>query len=164
MKLHKDSHVDHGLTAKQLAHVLLTFESREAFFKETITLPDDLGTVPCALFGPIMGDKAIPSFLVEMKPRGERKYPSRVITRFDPVGTDWIKLGTKIVNARRTVNTLTVIGGPHDDHERGQLACILYTAFGGPITPREPGDPTLSDPTEIEESIAFWSEHALVVL
>lgn len=156
MRLHKDSHIDHGLTARQLAHVLLLFAGRDAFFKETITLPDDLGTVPCALFGPIMGDEPIPSFLVEMKSRGTRAYSSRMLSRFDPVGTDWIKLGTKHLSTKRTVNTLTVIAGPHDGYP-----CVLYTTFGGPIAPKESGDSTLCDATEIAESIAFWSEHAL---
>lgn len=164
MKLHKESHLDHGLTARQLAHVLLMFADRDAFFIETITLPDELGQVPCALFGPIMGDDAIPSLLVEMKPRGDRKYSSRVISKFDPVGTDWIRLGTKHLSTKRTVNTLTVIAGPYDG-EAGILytgePCILYTAFGGPITPKEPNDPTLADDKR-EESIAFWAEHALV--
>jgi hypothetical protein len=154
MKLHKDSHLDHGLSAQQLAHVLLMFEGRDGFFTETITLPEELGTVPCALFGPCMGDKPIPSFVVEMQQRGDRSYKSRVIT----IGTD----GAKILDMKRRVNTLSVIAGPHDGHP-----CVLYTVFGGPIAPREPGDPTHSDGTAkgraaLAESIAFWAEHALV--
>jgi hypothetical protein len=39
--------------------------------------------------------------------------------------------------------------------------CMLYTAFGGPLAPKEPGDPTLKD-SEREESEKFWSQHALV--
>jgi hypothetical protein len=39
-------------------------------------------------------------------------------------------------------------------------ACILYTAFGGPLTPKEPGDATLSG-EERQESFKFWSQHAL---
>lgn len=37
---------------------------------------------------------------------------------------------------------------------------ILYTAFGGPLAPREPGDPDLPA-EERAESEAFWAEHAL---
>jgi hypothetical protein len=36
--------------------------------------------------------------------------------------------------------------------------CILYTAFGGPAAPQEPGDPGCKDP---EKSTTFWRDHAL---
>lgn len=42
--------------------------------------------------------------------------------------------------------------------EQDQLNC--YTAFGGPLAPKEPGDPTLK-PEERAKSEAFWREHAL---
>jgi hypothetical protein len=39
---------------------------------------------------------------------------------------------------------------------------ILYTAFGGPAAPREPGDPSLDgNEAGLAESKAFWAEHAL---
>lgn len=158
MRLHKDSHVDHKMTAAQLAHVLLMFEDRGSFFIETIELPPALGDVPCGLFGPIMGDPPIPSALVEMRRRGDRKYDSRMISVFDPVGTDWIKLGGKHLNTReRCSRLLTVIAGPYKEH-----ACVLYTAFGGPVAPKEPGDLSDVDTEETRaKSIAFWAEHAL---
>jgi hypothetical protein len=146
MKLHKESHVDHGLSGAQLAHVLLAFDGRDAFFKETITLPESLGTVPCGLYGPIMGDPPIADVDTIREKRGERAYKSRML-RSGRLGYDIIQ-GT----TRRT-NTLTVIGGPHDGNP-----CILYTVFGGPSAPQEPGDPNCKD---IEGSASFWSEHAL---
>lgn len=48
---HPVSHVDHGLTEVQLKYILDQFADRQAFFIETIELPDDLGTVPCGLYG-----------------------------------------------------------------------------------------------------------------
>ena len=56
---HNDSHIDHGLTEGQLRYLLDRFADRNAFFLETIELPDQLGTVPCGLYGPIMGDPPI---------------------------------------------------------------------------------------------------------
>ncbi len=46
MRLHADSHLDHGLTPNQLAHILVLFQDRASFFIETITLPEDLGRGP----------------------------------------------------------------------------------------------------------------------
>jgi hypothetical protein len=39
--------------------------------------------------------------------------------------------------------------------------CVLYTAYGGPQAPREPGDPAIKDFAEQAASEIFWSEHAL---
>jgi hypothetical protein len=46
MKLHPDSHVDHGLSAAQVDYLLERFAGRSTFFVETIDLPDALGTTP----------------------------------------------------------------------------------------------------------------------
>ena len=53
---------------------------------------------------------------------------------------------------------MTVVAGPHDGHP-----CVLYTAYGGPIAPREPWDPALTDTLGIDlaASLTFWREHAL---
>jgi len=71
--------------------------------------------------------------------RGSRKWPSRVVSA-----------------PMRPVRTVSVIAGP-DDHGN---ACVLYTAFGGPTTPREPGDTSMND-EQVAESKAFWAQHAL---
>jgi hypothetical protein len=133
---HPDSHVDHGLTEAQLQHLLECFADRSGFFVETITLPSDLGTVPCGLYGPAMGDPAIREDEITHARRGERAWDSRLID-----------LPT------RQQHEVTVIAGPHDGH-----ACVLYTAFGGPAAPQEPGDPGCKDPST---SAAFWRQHAL---
>ena len=133
---HHDSHVDHNLTEEQLRYLLDRFADRNAFFLETIELPEQLGTVPCGLYGPIMGDPPIAETEVLHEQRGTRAWTSRLIER-----------------PTRPTRKVTVIAGPHDGN-----ACILYTAFGGPASPQEPGDPGCKDPVA---SAAFWREHAL---
>lgn len=212
---HHDSHIDHHLTEAQLRYLLDRFADRNAFFLETIELPEtialpehdcdtaishdvkiisppyraargarscvQLGTVPCGLWGPIMGDPPIDEAEVQHAPRGNRAWTSRLVDR----------------PARQT-RAVTVIAGPHEEKcprcgGSGECisldiqspqptkspygsnpmtyacsdcagtgtkrhACILYTAFGGPAAPQEPGDPGCKDPAA---SAAFWQEHAL---
>ena len=45
---------------------------------------------------------------------------------------------------------------PCDEH-----ACILYTSYGGPKAPREPGDLTIESWEAIVEAREFWAQHAL---
>ena len=165
MKRHKESHLDHALTDAQVAHVMKLFADRESFFIETITLPPELGTVPCGLYGPLVGDPPIGELEVTYAARGARAWSSRLVD-LPP----------------RQQHEVTVIAGPHEepcwhcdgsggvgewkaripcgtcDHGKVAHACILYTAFGGPTAPQEPGDPGCKDP---EESATFWREHAL---
>jgi len=131
-----ESHVDHGLTEAQLRYLFDRFADRNGFFIETIELPEQLGTVPCGLHGPLMGDAPIIETEVLRQVRGDRTWQSRLVDR-----------------APRQVRTVTVIAGPH-----GDLPCVLYTAFGGPLAPQEPGDPGCRDLTA---SLAFWDQHAL---
>jgi hypothetical protein len=161
---HAASHVDHGLTEGQLRYLLDRFADRSAFFLETIELPEDLGTVPCGLYGPLMGDAPIGEADVSYVPRGTRAWTSRLVER-----------------PTRPTRKVTVIAGPHGEpcpqcttsawnilHRAacptcggvGEVkhACVLYTAFGGPASPQEPGDPDCKDP---EASAAFWRTHAL---
>jgi hypothetical protein len=145
VKITKDSHLDHGLTGAQIAHLLKLFADRTAFFIETVTLPEGLGTVPCGLFGPVMGDPPVDERRVEMVARGSRAYPSRVFRQ-----------GCVETQRQRSVRTLTVIAGPHEGE-----ACILYTAFGGPIAPKELADPTIKE-QDLPASREFWAQHALV--
>ena len=161
---HRDSHVDHNLTEDQLRYLLDRFADRNAFFLETIELPDQLGSVPCGLWGPIMDDPPIEETEVHHEHRGTRAWTSRLVER-----------------PTRPTRMITVIAGPHEEtctrcNGDGQIgswkaaipcscnagkivyACVLYTAFGGPASPQEPGDPGCKDPVA---SAAFWREHAL---
>lgn len=130
------SHLDHGLTVAQLAHVLKLFADRDSFFVETVELPEELGTVPCGLYGPAMGDDPVAESEVTYAVRGERKGESRLCDR-----------------PTRQVRQLSVIAGPD-----GDTPCVLYTAFGGPVSPREPFD---APEDQVADSQAFWAEHAL---
>jgi hypothetical protein len=133
---HTDSHLDHALTEAQVEHLLATFAERAEFFIATIELPLDLGTVPCGLWGPAMGDEPVSPAEVHYAPRGTRAYSSRLCDR-----------------PARPTRTVTVIAGPHDGHP-----CVLFTAFGGPPTPQEPDDPECKDPIASRQ---FWVQHAL---
>lgn len=133
---HPDSHVDHHLTKDQLRYLLDRFADRGSFFLETVELPEDLGTVPCGLWGPIMGDAPIGEAEICYEHRGARAWTSRLVAR-----------------PTRPTRLVTVIAGPHSEHP-----CVLYTAFGGPSAPQELGDPGCKDPAA---SAAFWREHAL---
>lgn len=150
LEITEDSHVDHGLTPAMLEHIKRRFADREEFFIQTIELPakDDgspayLGDVECALVGPALGFDPITDEdeIVNYVVRPGRKWASRVV--------EW---GRK----ERTL-LVTVIAGPHGDRP-----CVLYTAYGGPLAPREPGDPAIASWDELEASRRFWSEHALV--
>lgn len=134
----KAGHLDHGLTMEQLRWVLETFGDRSEFFIETVEMPENLGTLPCALYGPLMGDEPITDEQVHLRVRLGREWPSRMVER--PV---------------RGTRKVTIIAGPH-----AGLPCVLYTIYGGPPAPREVDDPDLPE-ADREEAKAFWSEHAL---
>ena len=138
MKISKDSHLDHGLNQPQIDFLLARFAGRETFFIETVSLPAELGTVPCGLYGPMMGDTPVQETEVEYGVRGERAYKSRLVAR-----------------PARATDQVTVIAGPHEGE-----ACVLYTAFGGPRAPQEFDDPRLSAENR-DMSGKFWDEHAL---
>lgn len=137
MRITADSHTDHSLAVEHWDFVMATFGDREAFFVETVELPVHLPALKCGLYGPMMGDAAVPDRVCEMRRRGSREYTSRMCPM-----------------PPRETRQLTVVGGPH----KGE--CILYTAFGGPPTIKEPGDPTLKD-DDRADSVAFWATHAL---
>ncbi len=61
-----------------------------------------------------------------------------------------------VARPNRPTRTLTVIAGPSDGK-----ACVLYTSYGGPCAPREPGDPGIPNWEGVQEARAFWAEHAL---
>lgn len=140
LTIHKESHLDHGLTQPQIDWLLSRYAGANAFFKETVELPEELGTVPCALMGPIVGDMPIPESEVYYRRRESRDWESRCIEVAYP----------------RKSRKVTIVAGPHDGQE-----CIIYTVYGGPEAPQEPGDPNCRDK---EVSAKFWSEHALGVV
>lgn len=139
VKIVKESHMDHNLTINIQEVLEKYFSKKEGFFIETIDLKEKAGM--CALYGPAMGDAPVAGPAddeVFYHVRGERAYKSRLV--------NW---------APRESNLITVIAGPY-----GEEPCVLYTAFAGPLAPKEPGDPSLKE-EEREASEAFWAEHAL---
>ena len=138
MIITKESHLDHGLTKRQVEYIARKYEKRNAFFIDEFRLPPHLGTVESGLYGPLVGDPQITEDVVTYQNRGNRKGPSRLIA-LPPRKQKWV----------------TVIGGPSDSGE-----IILYTAYGGPLAPREPWD-VEHDPKLHAESLGFWAEHAL---
>ncbi len=137
------------------------FGDRNAFFKETFELPPEFGTVPCALVGPAVGMPPISEDDVYYIIRGGRKIASRMWSGpIDPSFTPSVGDAPRyLAPIQPQVRMLTVIAGPHKDEP-----CVLYTAYGGPLAPRSPGDNDIASWEELLESREFWSKHALIEL
>ena len=134
-----DSHLDHSLTDQQRAYVLMLCGDKDGFFIQTITLPTELGTAPCALLGPLTGGDPVKEGDVFYTKRGDRAGESRMIAS-PPAQTALV----------------TIVAGPH-----GDMTCVLYTMYAGPAAPREPWDKTLETDEQKSESTEFWAQHAL---
>ena len=55
-------HADHGITKEQLAFIqdmVAGPQTNDGFFIQQVVIPQELGTVPCAIHGPVMGDKPV---------------------------------------------------------------------------------------------------------
>jgi len=150
------SHLDHGLDVGHVRFILERFAHETAFTLATVELPPSLADLPCALRGPTVGNVAVPDDEVVLRVRNGRAWPSRMM-----------RMGYALMNkpghvswAPMYVRQLTVIMGPAG---LGSETVALYTAYAGPVAPREPGDPSLaSDHGALAASVAFWAEHALV--
>jgi hypothetical protein len=158
---HADSHVDHNLTSQQLDFVLAQDPSLHGTGPVrvfTIQMPESLGCLPCGLYGPLCGDKPVREAQVFYATRGERKGESRLMkdgVSPHPSGVDALTLSAPYPT--RPSRLVTIVAGPHDGHP-----WVLFTAYGGPLAPKEPFDFEDDDSSEqAQESRAFWSEHAL---
>lgn len=153
------SHLDHGLTDEQREFIVAYFSARTEFFIETIELPPSLGIVACNLHGPATGGAPVPEAHVHYGIRGARRHASRLIGFDEPTPS----LATRLV----TVIAGPVLSVPKIPEEAGESVlatsepCVLYTAYGGPQAPREPGDAAIASWDELLESRAFWAQHAL---
>ena len=141
-------HKDHGINDDQWAFVRLEIMSRlykgmirsDKVFKLSLEIPNYLGTVPCGLHGPAMMDDPILDSEVTMKARGDREWKDRLIDR-----------------PTREVKYVQVIGSNFTDSD-GKNWVLIFTCYGGPLSPQNPDDPSNEDP---DAARAFWSEHAL---
>ena len=137
------SHLDHGLELNQRSYALAMIRKGRAilkvgkwgdgFYIASVKLPSDLGTVPCALRGPSVGDEPIADSDTFQGVRNGRPNASRL---------------TRLPAGQSDTLTAIVIGGN------------LATMYGGPLAPREPNDPEIPE-NELEAATAFWAEHAL---
>lgn len=129
-------HGDHDIPPGLIAWVV----ARQAPGLFAVTV-DTEREYPCGLFGPAMGDNPIEDGEVTLVKRSPDRPPSRLVPY-----------------PRRTRGKITVIGA------RGATVATsqVFTAYGGPLAPREPGDPSLVEGSpEHAESVAFWAQHAL---
>ncbi len=128
-------HDDHGLTPEHKAIAALWLQGTpEGFFISTVMMPEGM-TLPCGLYGPIMGDRAVQPWDVKYKARGDRAWSDRLVDR--PYRQD---------------ERMTMIGVREGD------SVTLYTVYGGPAAPQNPFDPSCKDQWESAE---FWTQHAL---
>lgn len=136
LEITSDSHTDHGLTPAHLDWLTKAIEERnppEGVSVLEFEIPPHLSPLETALVSDV------PESLVYYAIRGKRKCASRLVDR--PLAS------TRIC---------TAIVGPNVN-----IPFVLYTAYGGPAAPREPGDPDLVKEEDWKASKAFWSTHAL---
>lgn len=136
----KNSCLDQGISQETVARILKDIGDPSADKSGSRIvlsrkLPDGQ-MVPCRLYGPAVGDPPVQEGEVVHNRQEGREYISRLIAK-----------------PARQSDTLTLVAGPRDGNP-----LVLFTAFGGPATPPEPGDPECKD---VAASTKFWAEHAL---
>lgn len=136
-------HADHGLTAAHYEWLRDVLQDRTGFFLLPLEIPEDLPSLSCGLYGPSMGDAPVPEEAVSYQIRGNRRCASRLIDEPPRPGRYCIVIGT---------------GGS------GTGDITVWTAYGSlapVVAPREPGDTSIDSWEGVEESRAFWGQHAL---
>jgi hypothetical protein len=144
LMLRDDGHYDvHQITPEHIEWLSQQPEVMAAKGPVTLTMPDHLPTLPNSLVGPASGHEPVGSDHpgVYMANRGGgRTHDSKMMQ-----------------GEHRPTNMITAIVRPHKETGRP----FLITAFGGPLSPKEPNDPSLRD-DERASSEEFWSQHALL--
>ncbi len=137
MKIIAESHTDH-VSPEVLEFIKERFKDEDAQLRiETVVLPSHLKAT-CGLYGPVMGDSPIEETEVFYATRPDRDWTSRLVNR-----------------PSRDTDKITVIYGHYAPH-----GCCLFTVYGGPLAPMEPGDPRVTD-TVRKQCEDFWKQHAL---
>lgn len=132
-------HADHGI-GLSVIEALVAQVKPTGFFLKELELPKDAPDALSAIHGPIAGDAPVTDAEVTLKQRSPDRPPSRMVAR-----------------ASRPTRKVTLIGNTTPEG-----GVVVYTCYGGPPAPREPGDPSLQDdPAALAESQAFWAQHAL---
>lgn len=142
--LFKILHTDHGISQRQMGLVKDVLGDRltglEGFFIQQITIPEEMGPVPCGLYGPAMDDAPVAEeevkYQVRFSAEDPRTWSSRMVDR--PL---------------RPVSYVQAIG-IIDDHD----CCVLFTVYGGPLAPQNPDDPDCED---VPVATEWWAKHAL---
>jgi len=135
-------HDDHPITSEQLEFIqthpeLITLEEG-TFVCKVLSLPEYLGTIPSALYGPDAGDEPITEEQVVWLKRSDRDQSSRCIELPD-----------------RPAKNVCVIG------IIGKTAFTIYGTQSKTPAPREPWDDSIETTEEAAHSFQWWSEHAL---
>lgn len=107
------------------------------FFIKVLSIPEDLGTLPCSLYGPAAGDAPVEESAVSYERRGNRRGPSRLVDM-----------------PERPASNVAVIG------IRGGVCFTMYGSRATEASPKEPWD--AANPEEFEKCVNFWNTHALV--
>ena len=136
-------HADHGINEEQMIHIQATVDAMthegQGFFIHQVDMADS--QVPCGLYGPAMGDGAVPDKAVVMEKRSEDRPADRLLKGYPTRLVGYVQcIGVRDLEA----NTIT-----------------LFTVYGGPLAPQNPEDPTLAEERKAE-AVEFWSKHALV--
>ena len=142
MNFPKIAHGDHPMSKAQLSwiqkHPEIAKMKEGAFICKVFKLPEVLGTIPSALYGPSVGDSVITEDDVVYMKRGDRDEPSRMVDM-----------------PCRPARNLCVIGLV------GQVAFTMYGTQATEPAPREPYDKSISSDEERAFATKFWSEHGL---
>lgn len=147
-------HADHGLSDQQIDWVFAQCKKKSlGFHVFAVPLPDDIGEVKSALYGPEAGDPPIGENEVVYQKRGKRPGPSRLVDRPHRPATHMV--------------VVVRVDSCSDPFRAGPTLCwreyVVFTAYGTQAsrpTPREWWDTSMK-PHEAVESAKFWSEHAL---
>lgn len=136
-------HADHSLTEAHWAFIdeVMREEPQDGFFRLAVRLPDELPSLPSALYGPACDDDPIKDDEVEYVVRGNRPGPSRLIDRPHREGRWVVVIGLGVLSERPMIFT-------------------AYGSLNAVISPREWWDASMR-PAEAIESAQFWAEHAL---
>ena len=140
---------DPGITKEQWDYVreAVTEIDPHGYFMLEIEIPAALGTVPCRLYGPAMGDGPIPRDEVEMVAR-------------HPEDSERVWLDPIVDRPTRPVTVVQVVGrlgeriGRLDEGNHIEI----IRCYAGPDVPSNPQDPMNAD---VVGASRFWAKHAL---